>query len=272
MIQVKIKSKQYHGDYYIAKIYESRRECLSFDNIILDYRDTALAKGNYVESIEGLFVPVLKVAMVGVNRFIYFPKLRFNSKCKEFSYNLHLIGQERYKLSPSEKLFAGYISSGLNMFDAAMKVWQGKKQSYYIVVVKRLFNDVEFTEYLFSIMSKSLREELEARGINKGTIADEIASAVLQQDMVTGEKIRVPQNVRLWALGKASDVLERGGQQASVTHNTLIISPDSIKQQMAQLATSSPSAYVLPESVETVDNSSQEQVLVEVHTVPSLQQ
>lgn len=238
MIQVRIKSKQYHGEYYVATIYHSKAECKSFGFTVVDYHDPLIKRGDYVECIEGLLVPVLKVTDVvvkgrGKNRFIYFPKLRFNVKNKVFSYNIDAISGDRYRLSASEKLYAGYISSGLSMFDAALKTWQGKKTGYYIVAIKRLFNNADFTEYLFSIMGKTLREELEARGINKGTIADEIASAVLQQDMVTGEKIRVPQNVRLWALGKASDVLERGGQQqGNTTNNILVVSPDAIREQM----------------------------------------
>lgn len=236
MIQLKVKSKQYHGDYYIAKIYETERECRAFDCTIVDYKDPAIKKGDYVKSIEGLLVPVLKVVELKSrgksNKFVYFPKLRFNTKSKVFSYNMHFVGQERYKLTPSEKLFAGHINSGLNMFEAAMKTWQGKKQNYYVVIIKRLFKDAEFTDYLFSIMSKSLREELEERGINKGTIADEIAAAITQKDK-DNNPIRVPQNVRLWALGKASDLLERGSQQGgNITNNVLVVSPDAIREQM----------------------------------------
>lgn len=232
MIQIRIDSKQHHGNYYTAKIYESSAECRAHGGVIVDYRSEECVPGTYVKSIEGLLVPVLKVAKVSVNTFIYFPKLRFNTKRKHFSYNLDLVCQQRYRLTSSERLFAGHINSGLNMFDAAMRTWQGKKHGYYVVAIKRLFNDTEFTNYLFSIMGATLREELEARGINKGTIADEIAIAIKQKDS-DGNPVRVPQNVRLWALGKASDVLERGGQQGgNVTNNVMIVSPDAIREQM----------------------------------------
>lgn len=233
MIQAKVKSKQYHGQYYIATIYESRAECISHGGVIVDYKDREQCKkGTFVESIEGYLVPVLQISLVGVNRFIYFPRLRFNAAKKVFSYNIDLLRSERYRLSFNEKLLAGYIGNGEAVIDSAMRVWPARKKGYYIVAIKRLFNNSDFTDYLFNVMGNTLREELEARGINKGTIADEIASAITQKDK-EGNSIRVPQNVRLWALGKASDVLERGGQQqGNITNNVLVVSPDAIRQQM----------------------------------------
>lgn len=232
MIQIRIDSKQHHGDYYTAKIYESPAECRAHGGVIVDYRSPECVKGTFVKSIEGLLVPVLKVAVCGMNTFIYFPKMRFNTKRKEFSYNIDLVSQPRYRLTASEKLFAGHVNGGLNIFDAAMRTWQGKKHGYYAVAIKRLFNDTDFTNYLFSIMGATLREELEARGINKGTIADEIATAITQKDS-EGNSVRVPQNIRLWALGKASDVLERGGQQnGNVTNNVMLVSPQAIGDMM----------------------------------------
>lgn len=243
MIQIKVDSKRYHGEYYTAKIYESRRECINAGGTIVSYKDSAALKpGVYCESIEGLYVPVLKVATVMTKgnikqTFIYFPKLRLNQRKREFSYNIDLVSNPRYRLTYNERTFAMRIAGGQDVFGAAVVIWQGKKVPYYYATIKRLFKDTEFTTYLFEIMAKSLREELEELGVTKATIANEIAKAVLERDPETGEKVRVPQNIRLWGLNKASDLLER--QPMSTTNNltgTFNINPTAILQAMTTLS------------------------------------
>lgn len=243
MIQIKVDSKRYHGEYYTAKIYESRRECINAGGTIVDYKDlAALKSGVYCESIEGLCVPVLKISTVNVtgrgkHTYIYFPRLRMSQRKAEFSYNIDLVSNPRYRLTYNEKAFAMRIAGGQEVFEAATVIWQGKKVPYYYATVKRLFKDTEFTNYLFEIMAKSLREELEELGVTKATIANEIAKAVLERDPETGEKVRVPQNIRLWGLNKASDLLER--QPVSTTNNltgTFNINPTAILQAMTTLS------------------------------------
>lgn len=213
MIQIRIKSKQCYGGYWVATIFHTRNECLRLGHTIVNIEDlTEESKGCYVESIEGYLVPVLKVVKVRLETWIYFPRMRHNKK-KKFSYNIELVQGERYRLTAHERLYAVKLAAGGSIHEALQEVYPNKVKGYYKATIKRLFNTADFNEFLFTTMSDTLKAELEKRGITKGTIADKIAEFITgtRLNEETGEmvSVRVPQNLALWALNKASDVLEK---------------------------------------------------------------
>ncbi len=290
MKTVKVKSKQYHGDYYNAVIYESPGEC---KGTIVDYKSltTDNYKGTFCVSIEGLVVPVLKVTSVkskyGTNVWIYFPKLRLNQKKGTFSYNIDIVQQDRYQLNYKEKMFAGLVLAGLNAFEAAKRTWAGKKDNYYLKVIKRLFNTYDFIEYLFTLMNKSFKQELIDRGITKGTIADKVAEFItgirIDYDKETGKAIetpvRVPQNLALWALNKASDLLERGSSNDTPNNGTFgndedsdnapALSPAAMKALMAKnMTTETPTNHTASDQMLKVSSEGNSHVVLQALEQP----
>jgi hypothetical protein len=203
--------KQTYSIYEAGDIVPPDIRLVSYKN-----RWTAM-KGEYVEDINGRFIPLLRRICINKNlnhHNMIFPGFTWQPWRNDlFSYPIDKASADNVPVGLRGKdiLIAKLIEEGLDAEQCVRRAYPGWGRRQVMAYLMRMFANPVFLRYLFVELGyvKKLKKALENRGISVDSIADQIG------DLISDEKA-VP-TLRKWALETALAALESQDKTGSVT-------------------------------------------------------
>jgi hypothetical protein len=214
---IQLTRKRLSGVSSTYNIYEAGDVAPSTIRLV-PYKDRFSAmKGEYVEDINGRFVPLLRRICINKNlnhHNMIFPGFTWQPwKNAMFSYPLEKASTDDVPVGLKGKdiLVARLLEEGLDPEVSVRRAYPGYGRRQIVSYLMRMFANPVFLRYLFVELGyvKKLKKALEQRGVSVDSIADQIG------DLIGNEKA-VP-TLRKWALETALAALESQEKQGYAT-------------------------------------------------------
>lgn len=233
VIMIELKRKRSDGITSTYTIYEPG-DIVPATVRLVPYRSRwAAMKGEYVEDINGRFVPLLR--RICINKHLghhnmIFPGFTWQPWRNElFSYPLEKAASSDAPqgIRGKDILVAKLIDEGIDIEACVKRAYPGYGRRQIMGYVMRMFSNPVFLQFLFVELGyvKKLKTALEKRGISVESIADQIGN------LIDDEKA-VP-TLRKWALETALAALE--SQDKSNPYREVLESDKNLDEFMQHL-------------------------------------